>query len=271
MPELPEVETTRCAIAPYLVDQVVKQVVVRERRLRWPVSPELEANLTGAAILTVTRRAKYLLLETESGTVLLHLGMSGSLRILSAATPVRKHDHVDIEMAGGYCLRLTDPRRFGALLWTFAAPELHPLLCHLGPEPFSDTFSADYLYARTRGRKISIKSFIMDSRVVVGVGNIYANEALFRAGIDPLRAAGRISRFRLGRLVTEIRAVLTEAIVQGGTTLRDFVSGAGKPGYFQQSLRVYGREHQPCPNCGALIRLRRLGQRATYHCAYCQR
>ena len=271
MPELPEVETIRQSIAPHLTGQTVTRVVVRERRLRWPVPPELETALSGQVVRAVERRAKYLLLRTSGGSALLHLGMSGRLRILPNQTTPQKHDHVDLELSSGYCLRLTDPRRFGALLWTVEPPERHPLLRNLGPEPLEEGFSAVYLYNLARGRKISVKSFIMDNRVVVGVGNIYANEALFMAGIGPTRPAGRISLARYGILVEAIREVLTAAIAQGGTTLRDFVSGTGKPGYFQQYLRVYGRARLSCVGCGALIQVRRQGQRATYYCPRCQR
>jgi formamidopyrimidine-DNA glycosylase len=201
----------------------------------------------------------------------MHLGMSGSLRVLRQKIPTQKHDHVDIWLGNGFCLRFTDPRRFGALLWTSAPPERHPLLCDLGPEPLEADFTADYLYASARQRKVSVKSFIMDSRTVVGVGNIYANEALFTAGIHPFRGAGRVSLRRYGGLVTAVRQVLKAAITQGGTTLRDFVNSEGKTGYFQQSLRVYGRNHQPCLNCGHIIQSRRVGQRSTYYCSHCQR
>jgi formamidopyrimidine-DNA glycosylase len=271
VPELPEVETTRRGIAPYVAGQTIIRVIVRERRLRWPVSSELETALAGTVIRTVERRAKYLLLYTDAGCVLVHLGMSGSLCILSRLTPAQQHDHVDVELASGHCLRFTDPRRFGAWLWTTGAPEQHPLLCHLGPEPLEEGFTAGYLHALARGRRMPVKAFVMDSRVVAGVGNIYANEALFLAGINPLRAAGRIAFLRYEGLVKTIRDVLTAAILQGGTTLRDFVGGEGKAGYFQQYLRVYGREGCPCLVCGAPIRMRRLGQRSTFYCPRCQR
>lgn len=271
MPELPEVETARQGIAPHLTGQAVIRVVVRESRLRWPVPGELADRLSGQVIQAVQRRAKYLLLRTEAGSVLLHLGMSGSLRLLPVGTAPRKHDHVDIELASGYCLRFNDPRRFGALLWTDDPPEQHPLLRHLGPEPLSEEFTAGHLHAAARHRRAPVKSFIMDNRIVVGVGNIYANEALFMAGIHPLRAAGRISRNRYEVLADSIRQVLTEAIRQGGTTLRDFVGSAGEPGYFAQYLKVYGRHRLPCPECGEPIKLHRLSQRATYYCPHCQR
>ncbi|MFO1430587.1 MAG: bifunctional DNA-formamidopyrimidine glycosylase/DNA-(apurinic or apyrimidinic site) lyase [Candidatus Competibacteraceae bacterium] len=271
MPELPEVETTRQGIAPHLTGQTVTRVLVRERRLRWPVPSELETALDGQAIRAVERRGKYLLLRTEHGSALLHLGMSGSLRLLPQQAPLRKHDHVDIELASGYTLRLNDPRRFGALLWAPDPPESHPLLRELGPEPLSEAFNAAYLHRRAHKRSTPIKLFIMNGRIVVGVGNIYANEALFAAGIHPARAAGRIALARYEVLVQAIREVLSAAIARGGTTLRDFVNGNGEAGYFQNELRVYDRGRRPCSACGEPIRLSRLGQRATYHCPRCQR
>jgi formamidopyrimidine-DNA glycosylase len=270
MPELPEVETTRRGIAPHLIGQVVTDVVVRQSRLRWPVPARLRRQLSGQLIHDVTRRGKYLLLHAEAGTVILHLGMSGSLRLVTADEASRRHDHVDIVFANRRTLRLRDPRRFGAVLWTTRQPQAHPLLRSLGPEPLEDDFSADYLFTRTRGRRVAIKPLIMDSKVVVGVGNIYASEALFLAGIRPGGAAGRISRVRCGHLVNAIRAVLTEAITAGGTTLRDFSNGEGKPGYFQQRLQVYGRAGEACRHCGETIRHKMLGQRATYYCIHCQ-
>lgn len=270
MPELPEVETTRRGIAPHLTGQPVVRVIIRQRRLRWPISDELEQVLSGQTIHAVERRAKYLLLRTDRGSVLLHLGMSGSLRILPCATPLRKHDHVDLELGSGYCLRFNDPRRFGCLLWTTDPPERHPLLCDLGPEPLESEFTATHLYTLARGRRVSVKPYLMDSHVVAGVGNIYANEALFMAGIHPARAAGRISLARYGTLADAVREVLTQAISEGGTTLRDFVGGTGEAGYFRQYLRVYERNRLPCRTCGEPIQLRPLGQRATYYCPRCQ-
>ncbi len=271
MPELPEVETTRRGIAPHLTGQTVTRVVVREPRLRWPIPEDLDTRLRGQVIHRVERRGKYLLLGTDRGTALLHLGMSGNLRLLPANMPPGKHDHVDIELASGQCLRFNDPRRFGALLWSRNPPDTHPLLSHLGPEPLDDAFSGSYLHALAHGRRIPVKAFIMNNRVVVGVGNIYANEALFRAAIHPSRASGCISRVRYERLAGAIRTVLTDAIAEGGTTLRDFTNSSGQPGYFQQRLQVYGHSRRPCPRCGTTIRLnRRLGQRATYYCPGCQ-
>ena len=271
MPELPEVETTRRGIAPHVTGREVRAVVVRDARLRWPVpTARLQRELVGQRVEDVARRGKYLLLTTSAGTLILHLGMSGSLRLVRAEEPPQKHDHVDIVLDNGQCLRLRDPRRFGAVLWTTRAAERHSLLTSLGPEPLDDDFNGDTLYQRSRGRRIAIKAFIMDSKRVVGVGNIYANEALFLAGIHPLAAAGRVSRARYERLAAAIKQVLQEAIDQGGTTLRDFVNGDGKPGYFQQRLNVYGRAGEACPHCGGPIRLIRQGQRASYYCPRCQ-
>lgn len=271
MPELPEVETTRRGIEPHLTGRRIARLVVRQRRLRWPVPRGLEATVAGQRIHCVRRRAKYLLIELDTGSLILHLGMSGALRILPTTTPPGRHDHLDLELDDGQCLRLTDPRRFGALLWTTRPPETHKLLRELGPEPLSEDFNGDYLFELSRGRRAAVKSFIMDSHVVVGVGNIYANEALFLAGIHPSRAAGRISRERYARLTAAIRAVLEQSIRVGGTTLRDFTGGDGKPGYFRQSLRVYERTGQPCPGCGEAIRMKRIGQRSSYYCSHCQR
>ncbi len=271
MPELPEVETTRRGIAPHLVGQQVVHVAVREARLRWPVPGALARELPGQTLHAVERRGKYLLLRADTGTVILHLGMSGSLRLVLSGTPAGKHEHVDISLGNGQCLRLTDPRRFGSLHWTRADPLRHPLLADLGPEPLSKEFTGTCLHARAQGRKLSVKQFLMDSHTVVGVGNIYASEALFLAGIDPRRAAGRIAAPRYERLVQAIKTVLAASIKQGGTTLRDFSGGDGKPGYFKQHLRVYGREGEPCTSCGQSIRLIRQGQRASYLCTQCQR
>ncbi len=270
MPELPEVETTRRGIAPALVGATVATVRVRDPRLRWPVPVDLSRRLAGNTIEAVDRRAKYLLLRTPRGTLIVHLGMSGSLRLLPAAQPPGRHDHVDLVLGSGQCLRLNDPRRFGAVLWTEAPPQAHPLLRDLGPEPLDADFDGTALYADSRHRRTAVKSFIMDSHVVVGVGNIYASEALFLAGIHPRRSAGRIAAVRYARLAAAIREVLEAAITAGGTTLRDFVGGDGRPGYFGQQLRVYGRAGLPCERCGT--RLRRTVQvgRATYYCPRCQ-
>lgn len=270
MPELPEVETTRRGITPYVIGNPVTEVVVRQRQLRWPVPEDLERQLRKQAVIRVTRRGKYLLLNLSHGCLLIHLGMSGSLRIVAGTTPPGSHDHVDIRLADGSILRYNDPRRFGSMHWT-TAPEQHPLLARLGPEPLSGEFNGEALYQIARGRRVSIKGFIMDSQVVVGVGNIYASEALFLAGIDPRRAAGRVSRRRMQNLVEAIRTIMADAIALGGTTLRDFVGSDGRPGYFRQSLNVYGRGGQPCHHCRRALRNIRLTQRSTVFCPTCQR
>jgi len=271
MPELPEVETTRRGVAPRVVGRRIAAVTVYDRRLRWPVPDDLERTLQGLDIREVQRRSKYLLFRTGTGTLLVHLGMTGSLRVHTAAPPRRAHDHLDIRLDDGTLLRYHDPRRFGAVLWVAGDPAAHPLLRDLGVEPFDDAFSAERLWAATRGRRAAIKLALMDNAIVVGVGNIYANEALFRAGIRPTTAAGRLSRPRLVRLVDAVRAVLTEAIAKGGSTLRDYVDSSGEPGYFQLDYYVYGREGEPCRSCGTAIRMRRQGQRATFYCPSCQR
>jgi formamidopyrimidine-DNA glycosylase len=271
MPELPEVETTRRGIAPALEGQRVRALVVRERRLRWPVPAGLEEQLRGQIIQHVERRAKYLLLGTANGTAMVHLGMSGSMRIVTATATPETHDHFDIVTDNDEIVRFNDPRRFGSLLWAGINPELHPLLAELGPEPLGPDFTAAHLWQSGRGRRVAIKQHIMNSKIVAGVGNIYASESLFRAGIHPARAAGRIAMPRMERLVEEIRAVLSEAIRQGGTTLRDYRGGDGKPGYFKQKLLVYERGGQPCKQCGGLIKQTVQGQRATYYCSTCQR
>ncbi|AMX03857.1 bifunctional DNA-formamidopyrimidine glycosylase/DNA-(apurinic or apyrimidinic site) lyase [Microbulbifer thermotolerans] len=271
MPELPEVETTRRGLAPHLEGHRVDSVKVRQRQLRWVVEKGLEKCIVGAKILRLERRAKYLLVHTERGCAIWHLGMSGSLRLVGAEVPPEKHDHIDWALDSGLILRYRDPRRFGALLWTESDPTSHQLLAHLGPEPLSDNFSGDYLFAVSRGRRQSVKTLIMDGRIVVGVGNIYASESLFLAGIRPDRIAGTISRARYQRLADAIRQVLARAIEQGGTTLRDFIGGDGQPGYFAQELNVYGRTGLPCPRCGRPVRDMVLGQRNTFFCRNCQR
>jgi len=270
MPELPEVETTRLGVAPYANGTLIHAIVVRQASLRWPVPEDLGKKLAGQKITRVGRRAKYLLFETAAGTLLVHLGMSGSLRVILDGRAPEKHDHIDICLVGGEVLRYCDPRRFGCFLWQEPG-EQHPLLRHLGPEPLSDAFHEDYLYRQSRNRKGPVKGFIMDGKVVVGVGNIYANEALFRAGIRPDRQAGRISAARYRRLTEEIKQVLTSAIQLGGTTLKDFVGSDGRPGYFAQELYVYGREGHPCVHCKTPLRKLRLGQRTTVYCVACQR
>ena len=271
MPELPEVETTRRGIAPWVEGHKVRRTVVRQHALRWPIPADLQARLKGRTFRTVRRRGKYLLLDTGKGTLLVHLGMSGSLRLVVKGDEIRKHDHVDIELDSGKILRFHDPRRFGCMLWVEGDPALHPLLAALGPEPLSDDFSGDYLFNASRKRTVPLKNFIMDSHVVVGVGNIYANEALFLSGILPTRKAGTLTRKQSGRLVEAIKQVLNQAIASGGTTLRDFIGGDGQPGYFRQSLHVYGRGGESCGKCGATLLEIRQGQRSTVYCPKCQR
>lgn len=271
MPELPEVETTRQGIEPWLVGRRIERLVVREWRLRWRVPRSLPARLAGTTIRAVGRRAKYLLIATDAGTMIWHLGMSGSLRVLDAEAPPSAHDHVDLVLDSGRCLRFNDPRRFGCLLFTKDAPERHALLARLAAEPLSEGFDAAGLWRSARGRKVSIKAFIMDSRRVVGVGNIYASEALFRAGIRPGLAASRVSRARMQDLVAAIREVLQQAIAAGGTTLRDYVDPDGMPGYFSRKLFVYERRGKPCRRCGTPIRQFTQGSRSTYWCPDCQR
>ena len=271
MPELPEVETTRRGIAPSLRGRRVMQVIVRERRLRWPLPRDFERELTGRRVSGVRRRAKYLLVDTDAGTLVAHLGMSGSLRVVARGTAPMAHDHVDIVLDSGRCLRFNDPRRFGSLHWVKGNVESHPLLAGLGPEPLEPGFDGDYLWERARGRKAAIKVFVMNARVVVGVGNIYASEALFRAGIRPTTPAGRVSRERMASLATSIRDVLAEAVEAGGTTLRDYVNADGMPGHFRQKLFVYERVGEPCRRCHMPIRQVTLGQRSTYYCPGCQK
>lgn len=275
MPELPEVETTRRGLAPHVEGRRVAGVTLRRPNLRWPIPPEITGLLPGQRIDAVRRRAKYLLLDTAAGSALLHLGMSGSLRVLPGDTPLRAHDHVDIELdegrgRPGRVLRFNDPRRFGCLLWQ-PPGQTHELLAGLGPEPLSETFDGDYLFAMSRGRSAPVKTFLMDQRVVVGVGNIYAAEALFAAGISPLRAAGKVSRERYARLADEIRTILRYAIERGGTTLRDFISPDGEPGYFELELSAYGRGGEPCPRCGRPLKQASIGQRTTVWCGHCQK
>jgi formamidopyrimidine-DNA glycosylase len=271
MPELPEVETTLRGIEPFVLQQKIASVVVRHYGLRWPIQPDIAAILTGQTVKNAYRRGKYLLLTTTKGTLIIHLGMSGSIRILTAERPPKKHDHVDILFANQICLRFTDPRRFGAFLWTTELPEVHPLLNHLGPEPLSDAFTGKHLWDIARKRKVPVKSFIMDSKIVVGVGNIYANEALFAAGISPKKAAGKISLSQYVALAEAIQIILKAAIRQGGTTLKDFVSSDGAKGYFKVHLKVYGRGGEPCLTCKTTLKEIRLGQRSTVYCSRCQK
>ncbi|QFU00393.1 Formamidopyrimidine-DNA glycosylase [Halomonas sp. THAF5a] len=277
MPELPEVETTRRGIAPHVEGREITEVIVRQARLRVPVPPDLVERLVGARIGPLARRAKYLLVPLSApegggsvGTLLWHLGMSGSLRLARLGELPKKHDHVDLVLDDGGILRYHDPRRFGFVDWLADAPAEDARLARLGPEPLSDAFDGARLFALSRRRRLAVKPFLMDNAVVVGVGNIYAAEALFLAGIDPRRAAGRIARERYDRLAEAVREVLAAAITQGGTTLRDFVGGTGEPGYFKQRLNVYGRDGEPCRRCGAELRLVTLGQRASVFCGQCQ-
>ena len=275
MPELPEVETTRAGLAPHLTDRIVEGVVLRRPDLRWPIPDDIPRRLPGQRIVAVRRRAKYLLLDTDAGSALWHLGMSGSLRVLPAHTPARAHDHVDmlLQPAAGQpaqVLRFNDPRRFGCLLWQ-PSGQTHALLRDLGPEPLSDGFDGDHLFACSRGRTTPVKNLLMDQRIVVGVGNIYAAEALFAAGISPLREAGKVSRARYVRLAEAVRRILAQAIARGGTTLRDYISPDGAPGYFEQELSVYGRGGQACRACGHVLRQATIGQRASVWCGRCQR
>lgn len=280
MPELPEVETTRRGLAPHLEGRRVLAVTLRRKDLRWPIPKQIKSLLPEQTISTVRRRAKYLLMDTEAGSAIWHLGMSGSMRVLTADTPVQAHDHVDLLIAGKgraapRVLRFNDPRRFGCLLWQ-APGETHELLRDLGPEPLAEgsdgmVFNGDYLYERSRGRSAPVKAFLMDQKIVVGVGNIYAAEALFEAGVSPLREAGKVSRERYDAIATAVRRILTYAIERGGTTLRDFLSPDGAPGYFEQELSAYGRGGEPCPRCGRPLKQALLAQRATVWCGHCQR
>lgn len=271
VPELPEVETVRRGVSPHLLGRVITGVTVRESRLRWPVPVDLAQRVCGQQVLGVSRRAKYLLVEFDQGSLMIHLGMSGRLYFVAPNTPVEKHDHLDFALDSDQWLRYSDPRRFGAVLWLEGEVGNHSLLSHLGPEPLSEDFTGDYLAARAKGRSAAIKTVLMDGRIVVGVGNIYANEALFMAGIRPDRAAGKISLARYRRLVECVQLVLQRAINQGGTTLRDFVGGDGKPGYFKQELLVYGRAGLPCPQCRGVLKEIRQAQRSTVFCPACQR
>lgn len=270
MPELPEVETTCRGIRPYLLGRHIERLVVRQPKLRWPVANTLAGRLQGAKIEAIARRGKYILLKTGVGTVILHLGMSGSLRVLEHEVAPGKHDHLDFILDSGKVLRFRDPRRFGALLWGGEDAGRHKCLRDLGVEPLEPDFNAAYLYKQSRKRKTSIKQLLMNANIVVGIGNIYANEALFAAGIRPGRAAGRLSLQDCENLVTACKRILTQAIRSGGTTLRDFTQSDGNPGYFSQELLVYGRKEEPCRTCGTRIKTKNIGQRASYYCPKCQ-
>lgn len=269
MPELPEVETSRRGIEPYLAGQTVQRIIVRQPRLRWPVPESLSA-LSGVVVKSVQRRAKYLLIELETGWIVVHLGMSGSVRILPLSEAAQKHDHVDMVMSNGMMLRYTDPRRFGAWLW-YDDLATAAVLAHLGPEPLDDVFSGEYLYQKSRNKKSAVKPWLMDNKLVVGVGNIYASESLFTARIHPDRSVGSLSRAEADLLAQTIKQVLRRSIEQGGTTLRDFLQSDGKPGYFAQELQVYGRAGEPCRVCGTGVKSAKHGQRTTFYCPHCQR
>jgi formamidopyrimidine-DNA glycosylase len=271
MPELPEVETTRRGLLPHVVGRRIANVVVRNPNLRWPVPRDLPRRLRGQEVLDIRRRGKYLLFDFPKGHLLAHLGMSGRLSLVPARAPARIHDHVDLELEGDGTLRLTDPRRFGAMLWIGERPEDHALLRGLGLEPFGGEFGGAALHRLAHGRKVAVKQFLMNSRIVTGVGNIYASEALHEAGVHPLRSTGRISALRWERIAQAIRSTFERALRAGGTTLRDFAAADGSPGYFQNEFRVYGREGKPCPRCGTPIRALRQGQRSTFYCPGCQR
>ena len=267
MPELPEVETTLQGIAPYVEGQKITDLSVRQPSLRWPVTDNLPNIVRGQKVKQLARRAKYIILQFDSGSILIHLGMSGSLRVVDPSEAWRKHDHIEMQLANGRALRYHDPRRFGCWLWSL---EQHSQLESLGPEPLSDEFDGDLLYRVSRNRKMAVKPFIMTNSVVVGVGNIYASEALFRSGIRPDRAACNVAKKRYELLAKNIKTVLAAAIAQGGTTLRDFINSDGEPGYFQQSLDVYGRAGEPCNRCGTELKELRLGQRSSVFCPRCQ-
>jgi formamidopyrimidine-DNA glycosylase len=271
MPELPEVETTRRGIETTVTGRRIARLIVRDRRLRWPIAPGLEELLAGQKIERVGRRAKYLLIHCQGGVLILHLGMSGSLRVLEAATPLIRHDHFDLLLDSGCCLRFNDPRRFGSLHWTDEDPDRHKLLRRIGPEPLGDGFDGQYLHAASRGRKVALKNFLMNGQLVVGVGNIYASESLFRARLRPGRQAASLTRVEAHKLTRAIKAVLGNAIRVGGTTLRDYVGADGNPGYFRQKLYVYERNGKPCRVCRRPIRKVTHGQRSTYYCPSCQR
>ena len=271
MPELPEVETSVRGVSPYLKGQKIEEIIVRQKQLRWQVSDEL-SEMQGAEILDIYRRAKYLIIHTNKGDILVHLGMSGSLGILSKEQnqPVGKHDHVDLVTKNGTILRYNDPRKFGAWLWVDKA-ENSELLKKLGPEPLSESFNPDYLYQQSRNKTVAVKNFIMNNAIVVGVGNIYACESLFMAGIHPELSSQNLTKKHCERLVNVIKEVLTKAIIQGGTTLKDFIQPDGKPGYFAQVLQVYGRKGEECNDCGTIIQAKVIGQRNSFFCPKCQK
>lgn len=271
MPELPEVEVVRRGIAAYTLQQTITDVIIRQNHLRFVIPPDFKTQLIGQYIQAIARRGKYLLFMLPSGTVIWHLGMSGSLQVLSTPQPASKHDHVDILFKNQHVLRFNDPRRFGAILWTTTDPLLHPLLSHLGPEPLSKAFTAHYLIKKAKNKKTATKSFIMDNKIVVGVGNIYATEALFAAGIHPLTPVKQLKPVQWQQLCSAIKTILRQAIRRGGTTLKDFVQSDGKPGYFKQQLKAYGRNGEACFNCGTCLQQLRIGQRTSVFCGLCQK
>lgn len=271
MPELPEVETTRRGLLPHLLGRRLLSAVVRNARLRWPVPHDLSRRVRGREVLDIRRRGKYLLLDFDRGHLLAHLGMSGRLSIVPSDLPPKPHDHVDLRLDQGGTLRFTDPRRFGAILWIAGAPEEHALLRGLGIEPLESGFTGDALHRMARGRRVAVKQFLMNGRIVTGVGNIYASEALFQARVHPMRSAGQVSAARWERIAQAVRATLERAIAAGGTTLRDFASADGRPGHYQHQFSVYGRGGKPCHRCATRIRVLRQGQRSTFYCPHCQR
>jgi len=271
MPELPEVETTLRGIEPLLSGQIIQRVNIYNKNLRWPIPLSIKKKLAGAKIRQCRRRAKYIIIETSSGSLIVHLGMSGSLHFTTLDSPIQKHDHFELILANNQCLRLCDPRRFGAVLWGGESPDNHRLLASVGPEPLAKDLDDDYLFFATRQRKRNIRDTLLDGKIIAGIGNIYANEALFEAGIRPTRSAASLSKKACVRLLKAIRMVLKKAIRAGGTTLKDFQSPSGKPGYFRQSLQVYGREHQACVRCGRPVVAKMLGSRRVFSCTKCQR
>ncbi|MFY7698030.1 MAG: bifunctional DNA-formamidopyrimidine glycosylase/DNA-(apurinic or apyrimidinic site) lyase [Legionella sp.] len=270
MPELPEVETTACGIKPFLINQYITGIVIRQPKLRLPVNPETDELCRNKKITAIYRRAKYIIIQLCQGNLILHLGMSGHLRMMLEKKQPQKHDHIDLTIDNGSLLRYTDPRRFGLWLYTADTLEKHPLLVNLGPEPLSADFNPEYLWRRAFGKKQNIKSYLMDNTVVVGIGNIYATESLFIAGIHPLSPAGLISLETMDRLTTAIKNILRQAIAAGGTTLRDFYAADGKPGYFSFALNVYGRKGEPCLRCTTTIESMRIAGRNSYFCPRCQ-
>ena len=271
MPELPEVETSRSGIEPHLLNRTIKEINIRQHKLRWPIPKNLPALATGQKVRSVNRRAKYIVLQLDNGSIIIHLGMSGSLRICNKNVPAEKHDHIDISVTGNKVLRLRDPRKFGCVLWHAGDINEHKLIKPLGPEPLDDVFSGEYLHGKSAKRQCTIKSLIMNSHIVVGVGNIYASESLFRAKINPKRKAGNISAQRMQSLVDAIKLTLELAIREGGTTLKDFTGISGQPGYFAQLLLVYGRTGEPCTICGKPIKKITQQARSTFYCSQCQR